>query len=98
MSARETHSVSSYSVGVNLVVPSQPGTYFVIVAAAAETSLAHVMSATHSGSPQWDNGDDVASWSVTQIDFIFYNSYIFAASFPEAQSRFGAAAFKVVVE
>ena len=92
--------ITSYSVGVNLVAPSQPGTYFVIVAAAAETSLAHVMSATrgYSGSPQWDNGDDVASWSVTQIDFIHKNSYIFAASFPEAQSRFGAAVIKVVVE
>ena len=89
---------TSYSVGVNLVVPSQPGTYFVIVAAAAETSLAHVMSATHSGSPQWDNGDDVASWSVTQIDFIYNNAYIFAASFPEAQSRFAATTIKVVVE
>jgi len=90
--------ITSYSVGVNLVAPSQPGTYFVIVAAAAETSLAHVMSATHSGSPQWDNGDDVASWSVTQIDFIQDNAYIFAASFPEAQSRFGATVIKVVVE
>ena len=91
---------TGYAVPVSLTAPTEPGTYYIIVASGAETSLGHVMSATrwYQGAAQWDNGDDVAGWSAAQIDFIIANGYLIAPSYPEPSSRFGAVAVKVHVD
>ncbi len=77
----------------------QPGTYYLIIVAAAETTAAHVASATrwYAGDPIWNNGDDVASWSEDQIDFTIANGFLVAPSLPEESSRFAAAAIKILV-
>ena len=92
---------SRKEVNISVTAPQQPGTYAIIFAAQAETSLAHVMSGTHwpSGSPRWDNGDDVAGWSASQIDFAIANGYVLAPQhgWGEPTARFGAAAVKIIV-
>ena len=54
-------STTRYRVPVELTAPATPGTYAILFAAAPETSLAHVMSATrwYSGEPRWNDGDDI---------------------------------------
>jgi hypothetical protein len=89
-----------YSVSVNVVAPSEPGTYFIVMVGAAENSIAHVMSATRwsAGIPIWDNGDEVAKWSESQIDLVIAGGYLTAPCYPETDFKFGAAAVKVQVE
>ena len=86
---------------VNLTAPATPGEYAIIFVAQAETTGGHVASATHwtSGSPQWDNGDDVAGWNDAAIDFAIGNGYVLAPQhgWSQANAHFGAAAIKVVV-
>ena len=88
-------------VAINLTAPSTPGTYAIIFAAQAETSLGHVMSATHwaSGGPRWDNGDDIAGWDASQIDFAIANGYARAPQYgwKDPISHFGASAIKIIV-
>ena len=88
-------------VSIDLTAPEQPGNYAIIFAAQAETSLGHVMSGTHwpSGGPRWDNGDDVAGWNESQVDFAIANGYVLAPQhgWGEPTARFGAAAVKIVV-
>ena len=57
-------STTQYQVPMELTAPATPGTYAILFAAAPETSLAHVMSATrwYSGDPRWSDGDDIAGW------------------------------------
>ena len=92
---------SRQEVSINLTAPEQPGNYAIIFAAQAETSLGHVMSGTHwpSGGPRWDNGDDVAGWNTSQIDFAIAHGYVLAPQHGWGQptARFGAAAVKIVV-
>ena len=93
---------SRREVSINVTAPDQPGTYAIIFAAQAETTLEHVMSATHwtSGSPRWDNGDDVAGWDASQIDFAIANGYLLAPQYgwDEPTARFGATAVKIIVD
>ena len=88
-------------VAINLTAPSTQGTYAIIFAAQAETSLGHVMSATHwaSGGPRWDNGDDIAGWDASQIDFAIANGYARAPQYgwKDPISHFGASAIKIIV-
>ena len=88
-----------YSVSVNVVAPSEPGMYFIVMVGAAENSIAHVMSATRwsAGIPIWDNGDEVARWSESQIDVVIADGYLTAPCYPETDFKFGAAAVKVQV-
>ena len=94
-------ATTQYTVQLDLTAPTSPGTYAIIFAALAETSLGHVMSATHwgSGGPRWNNGDDIASWDASQIESAIANGYVNAPSygFPLESDRFGAAAITVVV-
>ena len=92
-------STTPYEVPVDLTAPSTPGVYAIVFAAAPETSLAHVMSATrwYSGPPRWNNGDDIAGWNASQLNFAMANGYVIAPSYPEEASHFGATAVRVVV-
>ncbi len=93
-------SETRYAVQLDLKAPTSPGTYAIIFAASPETTLAHVMSATHwaSASPRWNNGDDIASWDSSQIEFAIANGYVNAPMYGfEPMRRFGAAAIIVVV-
>ena len=92
-------TVTEYVVPIELTSPVSSGTYAIIFAAAAETSLAHVMSATRwtSGSPRWDNGDDIAAWGPDELDSAIANGFVEANSYPEHGYRFGAAAILVDV-
>ena len=86
---------------VNLTAPDSPGEYAIIFVAQAETSGGHVASATHwpSGSPRWDNGDDVAGWDDATIAFAIENGYVLAPQhgWSQANAHFGAAAVRIVV-
>ena len=88
-------------VNINLTAPSAPGTYAIIFAAQAEFSGGYVASATHwpSGSPRWDNGDDIAGWSLSQINFAIANGYVRAPAhgYGPDLAHFGAAAVKIIV-
>ena len=92
---------SQGKVTINLTAPSISGVYAIIFAAQAETSLAHVMSGTHwaSSRPRWDNGDDIAGWDASQIDFAIGNGYVRAPQYGWKQptAHFGASAMKIVV-
>ena len=92
-------STTPYEVPVALTAPSTPGVYAIVFAAAPETSLAHVMSATrwYSGPPRWDNGDDIAGWDASRVNFAMANGYVIAPSYPEEAYHFGAAAVRIVV-
>ena len=94
-------SNASDSTRVNLTAPDTPGEYAIIFVAQAETTGGHIASATHwaSGGPRWDNGDDVAAWDASTIDFAIQNGYVLAPQhgWDEAKAHFGAAAVKVVV-
>ena len=99
-------SVPSYGtarrdVTIDLTAPSTPGVYAIIFAAQAEFSGGYITSATHwpSGSPRWNNGDDIAGWSASQIDFAIANGYLRAHQHGSGVdfAHFGAAAVKIIV-
>ena len=99
-------SVPSYGtarrdVTIDLTAPSTPGVYAIIFAAQAEFSGGYITSATHwpSGSPRWNNGDDIAGWSASQIDFAIANGYLRAHQHESGVdfAHFGAAAVKIIV-
>ena len=99
-------SVPSYGtarrdVTIDLTAPSTPGVYAIIFAAHAELSGGYITSATHwpSGSPRWNNGDDIAGWSASQIDFAIANGYLRAHQHGSGVdfAHFGAAAVKIIV-
>ncbi len=52
-----------------LVMPTEPGTYYLIMAFRNESSSAFVASATSTllGSPSWNDGNDIASFNSEQI-------------------------------
>ena len=99
-------SVPSYGtarrdITIDLTAPSIPGMYAIIFAAQAEFSGGYITSATHwpSGSPRWNNGDDIAGWSASQIDFAIANGYLRAHQHGSGVdfAHFGAAAVKIIV-
>lgn len=61
--------VTRLAVMVDEVAPSRPGTYHLLIAAAAEAGPAFVASGTNwpMGSPVWNNGTDIAHWSDSLI-------------------------------
>ena len=95
------HSTVQSDVTIALTAPSIPGTYAIIFAAQAELSGGYVASGTHwpSGSPQWNNGDDIAGWNASQINFAIANGYLRAPQYGGGLdfAHFGAAAVKIVV-
>ena len=88
-----------YDVAVDMTAPTEPGTYAIILAASAEASLAHVMSATDSasGPPLWNNGDDIAEWDSGQALFATTNGYLNAPYHPSSPNLVGAGAIRIVV-
>jgi hypothetical protein len=56
-------------VAVRVVAPDQPGSYRLIFAFFAETSVEEIMSGTNwtVGRPVWGDGNDVARWSTEQL-------------------------------
>ena len=95
------HSTVQSDVTIALTAPSIPGIYAIIFAAQAELSGGYVASGTHwpSGSPQWNNGDDIAGWNASQINFAIANGYLRAPQYGSGLdfAHFGAAAVKIVV-
>lgn len=57
------------AIDVSLTAPTTPGTYYIIAGFRDESSAAYVMSCTTTatGSPFWNNGDDIANWSPAAI-------------------------------
>ena len=92
-------STTQYQVPMELTAPATPGTYAVLFAAAPETSLAHVMSATrwYSGEPRWNDGDDIAGWGRSRLDQAIVEGFVMAPSHPEGASRWGATRVTVQV-
>jgi hypothetical protein len=60
---------NSYVATVSISSPATPGTYYLVFAFRAETSGAYVASATNYavGTPTWNDGNDIASFSASQI-------------------------------
>ncbi len=86
---------------VNLTAPGVPGEYAIIIVAQAASSGGFVASATNAigGVPRWDNGDDVAGWDNSTIDFAIRNGFALARQYGarEPYAHFAATAIKVVV-
>ena len=61
--------IHTVTVSVDRRAPDAPGTYYIIIAGAAETSPAYVASGTNwpVGEPRWNNGTDISGWSPTLI-------------------------------
>jgi hypothetical protein len=57
------------NIPINLTAPTRPGTYYIIAAFGSETTAAQLMSCTEGevGSPDWNNGDDIADWAPSRI-------------------------------
>ena len=57
-------------IDVSTTVPATPGTYYLLFAFRNESSAGHVASATDDavGAPVWDDGNDLASLSMVQIN------------------------------
>ena len=57
------------TIPVSYVAPSTPGTYYIVAAFNGEFDAAHVLSCTNwtYGSAIWNDGNDVAAWSPSQI-------------------------------
>ncbi|MEW6755795.1 MAG: pre-peptidase C-terminal domain-containing protein [Candidatus Latescibacterota bacterium] len=92
---------SSQSVTVDLTAPSTPGTYYILLAAAAEASVASIMSGTHwvSGAVErWDDADDVAAWSPAQIQQALGNGWVSAQWYDGYAAEIAAAVVRVEVE
>jgi hypothetical protein len=62
--------VSRHDVPIGLTAPPTPGVYHLIVVGIAETTPAHVASATSwaAGAPVWNNETDVSGWPQEMID------------------------------
>ena len=90
---------TEYTVELDLKAPQGVGEYAIIFAAAAETSLAHVMSATHwaAASLRWDDGDDIAGWDTAQLDSAIRDGFVIAPHFGKSPQRFGASAIRISV-
>lgn len=90
-------AVTEYTVQIDVVAPSSPGDYFIIIAGTAEHSLAHVMSSTswEAGIPRWNDGDDVADWDAPAIQSAIRNGYVAAACYLAVRCEFAASAIIV---
>ena len=62
----------SIAVPIDRSAPRTPGTYYVIVAGAAETSAAYVASGTNwpVGEPRWNDGTDISGWPQRLLDSV----------------------------
>lgn len=71
---------SRHVVQVARVAPERPGTYHIILAAAAETDAEYVASGTNwpVGAPLWNNGTDIAAWPVDRIGEAARQGYVVA--------------------
>jgi hypothetical protein len=69
-SASTPTGTSRLRIAVDLIGPSVPGEYAIIVAGAAEARPEFVASGTNwpQLSPQWNNGTDIASWTTGRIE------------------------------
>ena len=81
-----------------------PGTYYVIVAGAAETSPAFVASGTNwpVGEPRWGDGTDISGWSEALVQEAMATGTAMAPWLGddggEQPAEVGAIAVRVVVE
>jgi hypothetical protein len=68
------------NIPFNFTAPSETGKHHIIIAYRAETTTAHVMSMTNwaAGSPVWNDGNDIADWSETQISEANNNGRVLA--------------------
>ncbi|MAF12777.1 hypothetical protein CMK11_20190, partial [Candidatus Poribacteria bacterium] len=94
---------SRHTVHLDRRAPAEPGTYFIIVAAAAETEGLYVASGTNwtNGEAVWGNGLEVASWRSGATSQAMRTGSVDAdwlMRHGERSSRqLGAAAVKVIV-
>jgi len=61
---------ADYVASISVTAPAEPGTYALIFAFRNESSYQYVASGTDDavGAPAWDDGNDIASFSPSQID------------------------------
>jgi hypothetical protein len=91
---------TTYSVAVDLVAPSTAGTYHLILAAAAELTVADIMSGTHwesQASEIWNDDDDLANLNTTQITHAEENGWVGVQWFDDYEADIGAAILTVEV-
>jgi hypothetical protein len=91
---------SNQTVRVDLTAPTTPGTYYLIVVAAASSSLADIMSGTDASSGaqrRWGDGDDVAAWDSLRTGPARQTGWVSVVWSPSRQIEVGAAVVRVVV-
>jgi hypothetical protein len=89
---------STLALNLELDAPQEPGTYYILVVAAAEPSVESILSGTHSrATPIWGDSDDVAAWSQAQIDHAQTNGWTSVEWFSNYQTDVGAFALEVTV-
>ncbi len=91
---------SQYEVTVDLTAPDEVGTYYLILAAAAELTVADIMSGTHYSSQaeeRWDDADDLAAWSDEQIEEAIARGRVNVDWFSEHNVDVAASAVRIEV-
>ena len=87
-------------VPVELNAPEEPGTYHLILAAAAEPGAAEIASGTHwesAPSPRWGDGDDLAAWSSQRLELAKGQGWVEVEWYQNYDTQIGAFALEVVV-
>ena len=92
---------TTYQVTVDLVVPAEAGTYYILLAGGPQPAVANIISGTHweaGTQKQWDDEDDVAAWGSGRIISAVQNGWVRVDWVGNFRAEIGATAVRVVVE
>lgn len=91
---------SSYAVAVDLTAPTTVGSYYLIFAAAAELTVADIMSGTHwisQPAENWGDDDDVAAWGAVRLRQAISRGWVNVDWFDGYNVDIGASAVRIEV-
>ena len=91
---------SPYTVPIDLTAPSEVGTYYLIFAAAAELTVADIMSGTHwvsQAAENWNDADDVAAWDAARLEQAISRGWVNVDWFDGYNADIGASAVRIDV-
>lgn len=89
-----------HTAAVDLTAPTQPGTYHLIIAAAAEPGAAEIASGTHwesADAPRWGDTDDLAAWDTQRLAQATGQGWVEVEWYQHHRVEIGAFALEVVV-
>ncbi len=91
---------SSLIVDVDLTAPGEVGTYYLLIAAAAQLSVADIMSGTNwvfGSAAVWNDADDIASWDDIQVDQAISRGWVNVEWLGGYTADIGASAVRIEV-